>query len=183
MQGDLLKLEREKALREQEVSARLVEILQAHDTEKAEITRLHDEQLRAHEQQQAEQETALRQSLSTLQGDLLKLEREKALREQELLQQIATTQAEKIHLEQESMRREEKLNGALSLIQSEVQTVRHTLAYEQQMGRSLEESLEKIQATVSWRMTAPLRAVATFCSSAIKRPKQAKNIKAQKSSQ
>jgi FkbM family methyltransferase len=179
---ELEALLRTQAQREQAVAAQLLAIQQQATQEKAEQARSHSEQARALQRQHTEREQILTQQLQAGQQELRRLEQNRAQREKALENEIATLQSETLALhhaqqlqaQQHSLEISTKQDEHNLLIQSssalqanlkaQIQAELQTSLRLRQALIEVQQSLKVTHASLTWRMTAPFRRVASLFS-------------------
>lgn len=171
---------RSQVQREQEIAAQLLQIQQQAAQENTELARSHDEQERALQREHAERQQVLAQQLQTAQETLRSLERDWAHNEKALGKEIAALQhdvhalhhARQLLTQQHDAERSAKLGehqralAACAALEAELKA---EVLFEQQASLQLRQSLAELQhhldmvhKSLSWRMTAPLRMLASF---------------------
>jgi FkbM family methyltransferase len=166
--------------REQEVIAQLLAVQQQAEHQKAEQAKRHREDERALRVQHAEREQGLLQQQRTAQEERLQQERSWAQRDKTLGQEIAALQSEvqalhhaqqlqaQQHDSQLGARRAEHSRLIETCAAVEAQLKAEVLSGQQQTLRlhqslaELQQDLAATHASLTWRMTKPLRALLPF---------------------
>ncbi|WP_262966471.1 FkbM family methyltransferase [Methylobacter psychrophilus] len=169
--------------REQDVAAQLLAIQQQAIQEQAELAQTHNVQVFTLQHEHAGREQVLIQQLQTAQLELQRLEREWSQREKEHVEQTSQIQKELENMQRTLVQREQDVAAQLFAIQQQaaqqLQTkqeelrslevqLKNELEAEQLTSLRLNQSLIQVQqslktthASFSWRMTAPLRSLAS----------------------
>ena len=168
-QQELERILRTSAQREQEIAAQLLEIQQQAEQEKAELARGHNDQTRTLERRHAERDLSLTQQLQAKQKEL----QDHAKNEQEIGKKIAALQSETQSQTQKyntelSARLDEHIHLIEACAALEIQLKTDILS-EQQASLRLRQTLAEVQqslaithASLTWRLTSPLRALASL---------------------
>lgn len=184
-QQDLQNLQKDRARREQEMGEQLLALQQQAAHEMVEQAQKHLEQASALHHLHAEREQSLIQERQAGQQDLRRLEQDQVQREQDHAEQISQSQQELKSLLRDQAQREQEINAQLLTIRQQAQQemVEHTrlldactalearLQAEMQSGQQasthlrhllaeVQHNLDLAHASLSWRMTAPLRKLA-----------------------
>lgn len=153
---------REQAKREQEMVAQLLAIQQEAARERGELTRAHSEQQRAlqlrhaeREQEWTRHEKALDKVIQDLQGETQALQIAKQVETQRHHTELNAKVEERNHLVATSASVAAQLKSEMLAEQQTSMRLRQTLAH-------VQESLAATQASLTWRMTEPLRRLAAF---------------------
>jgi FkbM family methyltransferase len=168
------------AQREQEVLAQLQASQQQAAQEKTELLQKQSEQEQALHRQHSEREAALTQQLQELQQLLQRQQEDWAQLENALNNEIATLQnetqtlhqAQQLQAQQHSLEISTKLDEHTRLLeacaalkaqlQAEIQSGQHASLHLRQSLAEVQQSLATTHASLTWRMTAPLRTLASF---------------------
>jgi len=177
---ELETLLRQQVQREQEVAAQLLAVQQQVEQQRAELARSHSEQERALQREHAERQQAVAQQLQAAQETLRILERDWAQNEKALSKEIAALQQEVQALHHAKQLLSQQHDAELSTKLDEHQRVlaacaaleselKAEMLLEHQASLRLRQSLAEVQhnldmvhTSLSWRMTAPLRMLASF---------------------
>lgn len=171
---------RNQVQREQEIAAQLLHIQQQAEQEKTELARRHSEQERVLQREHAERQQVVAQQLQAAQETIRTLERDWAQNERALSKEIAALQhdvqalhhAKQLLTQQHDAELSAKLGdhqrvlAACAALEAELKA---EVLLEQQASLRLHQSLAEVQqnldrvhTSLSWRMTAPLRLLASF---------------------
>ena len=177
---ELETLLRHQVQREQEVAAQLLVVQQQAEQQRAELARSHSEQERALQREHAERQQAVAQQLQAAQESLRSLERDWAQNEKALSKEIAALQQEvqALHYAKQLLSQQhdaelstkldehQRVLAACAALESELKA---EVLLQQQASLLLRQSLAEVQhnldmvhTSLSWRMTAPLRLLASF---------------------
>lgn len=169
--------------REQEVSAQLLVIQQQASKEQAEQARNHRDQTHALQRQHAEREQALTQQLNAHQQEVRRIVQDRVEREKALGKEIAVLQseiqtlhhAEQLQAQQHSFEISTRQAEYKQLIQSyatleaelkaQIQAEQQTSLQLRQALTEVRQSLKATHASLTWRMTRPLRILAALITS------------------
>ena len=172
---ELENLLRSQAQREREISAQLLDLQQQAAKERVELVRSQNEQESALHRQYAEREKALAQQLQVGQQEVHRLQQEWAQHESLLNREIAALQneaqalrhAHQLQLQQhgfELSAQQDKYNQLLQSNAALEVRLKAGILLEQQTVARLRQALETMHTSLTWRLTAPLRQLASLIS-------------------